>query len=548
MTVRDRHFQRELRHISQALHGTGADPDLDLLMEACAFLAGRVHERIDDAALDLYQRLADLTRPQLLRLVPPAVILEFPPDAATRHVRLPAGTEIDAPTTVGEPCRFRTAADLTVLPLRVTAVDTAADRDIPELRVELTALAPGTLALLADAGLRLFVAAAPPLGYQLALWALHHCNSVELRVGGRTVSHLQPPALGLAPAGPDDAAPGVQLLQAYWSLPQRLLFLDLRGFPRAPLANATTCELALRCPGAPDLAFRTCPEDLKTGCVPAVNLFDADAAPIRADLLTEAHALRVDGTPPRWAEIHDVVAVTGLPLGRGDKRRYLPVAAALGAEAANGSYSLLRARSPADGALDLELRVDAADRPAREVLAARLLATNRDLFAEIEPGTPWTLRRGPEQLRARPTSRISAPLRPPLGEAFFCRLAAHAALDLSGLLSAERLRQFLALYNFFPDDSLPGRRCADHVAALRSVTARPGLHVTPHGTLRCAAVEAVLDERSFSCAGEAYLFAHVLRAILLDVTPLNTAIELTARLSPSESELRWPPHLNSRRL
>lgn len=548
MTVRDRHFQRELRLVSQAVHGTGADPDLDLLVEACAFLAGRVHERIDDAALDLYQRLADLTRPQLLRLVPPAVILEFDPEAATRHVRLPAGTEVDAPTTVGEACRFRTAADLTVLPLRVSAVDTAADRDTPELRIELTALAPGALALLADAGLRLFIAAAPPLGYQLALWALHHCTTVELRVGGRTVQQLQPPTLGLAPAGPDDAPNGIQMLQAYWSLPQRLLFLELRGFPRAPLAAAETCELALRCPDAPDLAFRTCPEDLKIDCVPAVNVFDADAAPLRADLLTESHALRVDGVPPRWAEIHDVTAVTGLPLGRGDKRRYLPVAAALGTDAASGSYSLLRSCSPVDGALELEMRVDAVERPAREVLTARLLATNRDLFAEIEPGAPWTLRRGPEQLCARPTSRISAPLRPPLDEAFFCRLAAHTALDLSGLLSAERLRQFLALYNFFPEDSLPGRRCTGHVAALRAVTTTPSLHVTPHGTVRCAAVEVVLDERGFSCAGEAYLFAHVLKAILADVTPLNTALELTARLIPSESELRWPPHLNTRRL
>lgn len=548
MTVRDRHFQRELRHVAQALHGTGTDPDLDLLVEACAFLAGRVHQRIDDAALDFYARLADLTRPQLLRLVPPAVILEFAPEAATRHVRLPAGTEVDAPTTVGEPCRFRTTADLALLPLRVAAIDIAADRDVPELRVELVALAPGALAQLAEAGLRLFIAAAPPLGYQLALWALHHCTAVELRVGGHAVHQLQPPTLDLAPAGPDDAAPGIQRLQAFWSLPQRLLFLDLRGFPRAALASATTCELALRCPGAPDLAFRTCPDDLKVGCVPAVNLFEADAVPLRADLLTETYHLRVDSVPPRHAEIHDVTAVTGLPLGRGDKRRYLPVAAALGAEGAGGSFGLLRTRSPADGALELELRIDAADRPPREILAARLLATNRDLFAEIEPSAPWTLRRGPGHLRSRPTSRISAPLRPPLDEAFVCRLAAHTALDLAGLLSAERLRQFLALYNFHPDDSRPGRRCAGHIAAIRAVTAAPSLHVTPHGTLRCATVTATLDERSFSCAGEAFLFAHVLRGILTDVTPLNTALELTARLIPSESELRWSPHLNTRRL
>ncbi|MDC0669267.1 type VI secretion system baseplate subunit TssF [Nannocystis radixulma] len=547
MTVRDRHFQSELRVVTQALAGLGGDPDLDLLIEACAFLAGRVHQRIDDAALGFYRRLADLVRPQLLRLVPPAVVLEFSPEGGARPVRLPAGTEVDAPTAVGEPCRFHTVAELIVPPLRVTAVELAAAADVPELRVRLDALASGGLDVLADAGLRLFIAAAPPLGHQLALWVLHHCTGVELRVDGRAVQQLQPPAFAVAPGEADEPA-GLRLLQHYWSLPQRLLFFDLRGFARAALAGAAACELVLRCPGAPDLAFRTCPDDLKVGCVPAVNLFEADAAPIRADLVNETYDLRVEGLPARHAEILDVTAVTGIPLGRGSKRRYLPVAAFLGAEGAAGCFSLARARSPVDGAFDVELRIDAADRPAREVLAARLLVTNRDLVAEVEPGRPWTLPRGPAGLVPRPVGRISPPLRPPQDEAFHCRLAAHTALELGGLLSAERLRQWLELYNFHPGDSLLGRRCADQVAAIRAVTVAPSLHVTPHGTLRCAGVLVVLDERAFSGRGDAFLFAHVLQNIFNDSTPLNTALEFTARLLPSESELRWPPQLNTRRI
>ena len=551
MTVRDRHFQGELHWITRALAGArggATDPDLDLLVEACAFLTGRVHARIDDATAGLYQQIANLTRPQLTRLVPPAVIVELSPRPGARHVRLPAGCELDAPTTVGEPCRFRTSHDLAVLPLRVSAVDATDGHGDPTLHIQLTATAAGGLALLADAGLRLFIAADPPLGPQLALWALHHCTSANLVVAGRTVQQLAPPTLAAAPASSDDAAPGTQLLQSAWALPQRLLFFELTGFVRANLTSADTCTLVLHCPDAPELPFRTCPEDLKVGCVPAVNLFEADAVPIRADLVTAVHALRVDGIRPRHAEIHDVLSVTGIPTGRGDKRRYVPAATFLGQDGAAGCFSLARARSPDDGALDLELRIDAHDPPPREVLAARLLVSNRDLVADVEPGAPWSLRRGPDSLVARPVSRISPPLRPPLGEGFHARLAAHTALDLTGLLTQDRLRNYLALYNFHPEDSLQGRRCTAQIAAIRSLAVTPSLHVTPHGTIRGAAVAVTLDERSFFNTGEAYLFAHVLRAILADVTPLNTVLEFSAHLTPSDGTLRWPTQLQTRRV
>lgn len=549
MTVRDRSFQTELHWISRALAGTrgaAADPDLDVLVEACAFLTGRVHDRIDDAALGLYQQIANLTRPQLTRVVPPATVVELSSEPGARHVRLPAGSELDAPTAAGEPCRFRTSDDLVVLPIRVVAVDTTAGPDDPTLRVHLAPTAPGGLALLADAGLRLFIAADPPLGHQLALWALHHCTAVSLLVHGRVVQQLAPPTLA-ASALEDDAAPGTRLLQAVWALPQRLLFFKLTGFARASLTGADACEIVLHCPAAPELPVRTCPEDLRLGCVTAVNLFEVDAAPLRADLVTAVHVLRVDGVRPRHAEIYDVLAVTGIPLGRGDKRRYVPAATFLGSDGAAGSFSLIRTRSPDDGAVDVALRVDAVDPRPHEVLAARLLVTNRDLTADVEPGAPWSLRRGPDTLHARPVTRISPPLRPPLGEAFHARLAAHTALDLANLLSAERLRHYLALYSFHPPDSLQGRRCADHIAAVRTLTVDPGLLVTPHGTIRCAAVTLTLDERGFFNTGEAYLFAHVLRAILNDHTALNTALEFTALLTPSDRALRWPPLLQTHR-
>lgn len=545
MTSRDSHFVREHRWVTRALaegRAGAADPDLDLLVESLAFLAGRVHARVDGAARELFERVAEMTRPQLLRLLPAATVVQARV-AGVRPHRLPAGTELVADTSLGEPCRFRTCDDLTVAACRIAAVDARIDGETPELVVRIVAEAPGALAGLGDDGLRLFIAAEAPLAYDLAHWALHHCREVHVRVDGRTVQVLPPPTL--APAGRAENADlptGTRLLQGFWSLPARLLFLDLRP-TRVGLADASACELVLRCPGAPELAVRTCPDDLKLGCVAAVNLFLADAVPIRTDLLTERYELRVDGLSPRFAEIWALRSVTAVPLGRGEGQALLTAAELVAAHATARSYGLARSRSPLDGASDLEL-VLGNPRPAREIVRVSLLATNRELAADLEPG-PWRHRDGGRpDLGVRPVTRVSPPLRPRLDEAVLGRLATHLALDLADLLSAERMRRYLALYALHPDETPGGRRCANHLAALRSLVAEPSLCVTPRGPVRGVAVLALLDERGFSGPGEAFFFGHVLRAILIDHAPLNTALDFTARLTPSGSELRWPPHPN----
>src|SRR5690242_19474982 len=116
----------------------GSDPDVERLLEGCAFLAARVRERIEDSIPEVVHDLAELLLPHTLRSVPAATIVEFTPvpGALRARLRVPAGTELASVPVEGTSCRFRTASDLDLLP--VTVQDVALDQAIgatPALRV-----------------------------------------------------------------------------------------------------------------------------------------------------------------------------------------------------------------------------------------------------------------------------------------------------------------------------------------------------------------------------------------------------------------------------
>src|SRR5882762_6699204 len=93
------------------------DPHVSRLLEGFAFLAARVHRRIDDDFPELAEALLQIIHPGYLRPIPSMTIVECQPDPAqgkkTAGVRIPRGTQLDSKLTVDQlPCRFRTAYDV----------------------------------------------------------------------------------------------------------------------------------------------------------------------------------------------------------------------------------------------------------------------------------------------------------------------------------------------------------------------------------------------------------------------------------------------------
>src|SRR5580698_5861273 len=85
------------------------DPHVARLLEGVAFLAARVHHRLDDELPELTDALLGVLYPHYLAPVPSAAIVQFQaqPDLAL-SLRIGEGLALETEAVRGEPCRFRT--------------------------------------------------------------------------------------------------------------------------------------------------------------------------------------------------------------------------------------------------------------------------------------------------------------------------------------------------------------------------------------------------------------------------------------------------------
>jgi type VI secretion system protein ImpG len=99
------------------------DPHVERLLEGFAFLAARIHLKLEDDFPDVAESMLSLLAPQLVRPVPSLSVAEFVPDAE-RGVppggfAIPRGAALSTRAVGQVHCAFRTAYDVTLWPLTV---------------------------------------------------------------------------------------------------------------------------------------------------------------------------------------------------------------------------------------------------------------------------------------------------------------------------------------------------------------------------------------------------------------------------------------------
>ncbi len=542
----------------------GSDPDVERLLEGFAFLAARVRERIEDSIPELVHDLAELLVPHYLRSVPAATIVEFTPvpGALRARLRVPGGTELASVPVEGTSCRFRTAAELDLLP--VTVQDVSLDQAIganPALRVQLASSAQAVGAVLQPEGVRFFVQGELPFASTLLLWMARHLKEVEVRTAKGTV-RLPPgavrvigfdPGFALLP-WPRFAPGGYRAVQELFALPQKCLFFEVRELKAAAAIADERLELVFRTERPPELPARVSKDALHVNCVPALNLFRTAADPVRFEVLGEEHLLRAAEVPPGHMEIHSVESALGVPEGPGERHPYHAFTSfshgAMGKEARY--YRLRRALSPVDDGLDtwvsVSRPVDAGIGPGPEVLSLDVLATNRSLPGQLKIGdvsqpTPAS----PTLARFRNIAQVTKPIRPPLGTELHWRLVAHLAASRAPLDAADTLRELLDLYNFQAiSDQQSGRANRLRIEGIRELAATPARRVVEGAPVRGTRVGVLLDEDHFAGLGDAWLFARALDELLAAQVPINSFSELVVKLAPSQREYAFGPRSGGR--
>ena len=568
------------------------DPHVERLLEAFAFLAARVHLKIDDEFPEITEALLSIIYPHFIRPVPSMTIADFRVNPEKGQIgtglKIPRGSVLSSRPVGGVPCKFRTCYDAYVWPLSVVAAEwKTPDRlqpaiKAPEaaaaLRVELKCWPGITFEKLRPNPLRFFLNGESGLIH--TLYELLCSRSTQILVRDPTPgSRVRPVELrpeALRPVGfaedegmlpyPRRSFTGYRLLHEYFTFPDKFFFLDLTGL-EAALASGFKDRAELIFLIAPfELADRRQALELgvtektfQTACAPAVNLFGQTAEPI---LLTQRrfdYPIVPDVRRPNATEIFSVDEVVSVRPDSQEPVRFEPFYSFRhGHSGARGQVFWMASRR-ASGRRDDEgtemflSLVDLEQRPVApdvDNLTVRLTCTNRDLPARL----PFGMESGDFELESgAPVHSIMAlrkptpALRPPTGKSSLWRLISHLSLNYLSLVSEgrEALQEILKLYNFTNSSY-----SVKQIEGITDLKSRPQFAriISENGITfaRGTRVEMELDEENF-VGGGAYLFASVIEHFLGLYVTLASFSQLSVSTRQRKEVLKlWPPRAGSR--
>ena len=574
------------------------DPHVERLLEAFAFLAARVHLRIDDDFPEVSEALLNVVYPHFVRPIPAMSLVELTIDPEQGKLntgyRLPRGSMLYSRPVDGVPCKFQSSYDVTLWPIAVTAVQwTTPDRLRPParlgdaaavLRIELRCHGDMKFSQLALKTLRFYIDG--PSNLTAALYELVNTSGRSIVVreqttpGGAAAKTITLPAGSLQPAGlgqnegllpyPGRSFEAYRLIQEYFVFPEKYLFLDLSGFDQVASAGfGGALEVLIPIPVHERTDWRAMLEagvsqnTLRLGCTPIVNLFPHASEPLILTQRKPEYQIVADARRRLTTEIFsvdDVIAVTPeteRPL------RFKPFyAASRHARARDliaedqrddaGLFWQARRRESGwrtdDGTDVLLSFVDRSGRnadPEQDVVTARLTCFNSDLPSRLPFGNPngdFELEGGGPIRAITALIKPTRVIQPPLRDGQTWRLISQLSLNYLSLVDSGEaaLRETLRVYDFA--DSVVAQKQISGITSVKSAPTFARI-LTEHGLTfaRGRRVELELDEEQFT-GGGVFLFGTVLERFLGLYASINSFSVLSARSQQRKRPVHeWAP-------
>ena len=562
------------------------DPHVERLIESVAFLAARIHLRLDDDFPEITEALLNIVYPHFVRPIPSMTIADFQVDL--EHGKLTTGLEIPRNTMLysrpvnGVPCKFRTCYDTTLWPISIAAAEWKSPDLLkpalkaPEiahaLRLEIASAPDALLPGLGMDRLRLHLAGGGNVVHTLYELLCSRLDRIVVRdPANARLAPVTLPASALRPVGfaeDEGMLPyhrrsflGYRLLQEFFAFPAKFLFVELNGLEKIWRAGfQNTAELVFLFSGALEeerrhrLEIGISPDTFRLGAVPVVNLFPQTAEPILLDQYKHEYQVIPDIRRPGAMEVYSVDEVTTIDSATRRIIEYRPFHSYRHDPDSTAEYFWIATRRESnrldDDASDVYLSlVDRAMRalaPGKDTLTVRTTCTNRDLPSQL----PFGNKNGDFEIEGNaPVKRIvsltepTRTLHPPMARMALWSLVSHLSLNYLSLVEggSGALQQILRLYNFTGAPS--SERMIQGIA---NVSSRPHFArvVSENGVsfARGTRVELELDEDQF-VGGGIYLFASVIEHFLALYASLNSFSQLVAKTKRRKGEVlrAWPP-------
>jgi type VI secretion system protein ImpG len=600
-------FAREFPKIAARLNLGSfdvADPYVERLFEGFALLSARVQLKMAAEFPTFTQSLLQMVYPHYLAPTPAMAVVQFRPEAGLRGipqgVALPQGTALRSllGTEDQTNCEFRTAHAVQLLPIELADAEYIASPaaltalGLPEqagvkaaIRLRLRATGEAPFARIALERLPLFLAG--PEGARIRLYEQLVANlaAVFVRPAQRPLPWQERlPASSVQPLGfePEEALlprtpasfDGYRLLQEYFAMPERFLFVELGGLDRAVSRCAgRELEIVLLLNRSdPLLAASFGPDHLGLFCTPAINLFPKRADRVNLNDRDAEHHVIPDRVRPLDFEVFSVTSVEGYAADGTAPQPFLPFYAAndLSRSPEHQAYYMLRReprqlssrsrqRGPRSSYLGHEVYISLVDPEQAPVsgglrqLGLDLLCTNRDLPLSMPVGkqhTDFTIAVSAPVASIRCLVGPVAPRPCRGGGEYAWRFISHLGLNYLSLVDtdaqqgAAALRELLRLY--VPSPTSVAARQLEGLTSVQShpiVRRIPG--AGPIAVGRGLEITLTMDETPFGGSG-GILLGTVLDRFFAKYVSINAFTETVLRSRERGEVMRWPLRLGQR--
>lgn len=565
------------------------DPHVERLIESFAFMAARVHRRIDDDFPQLSEALLNLVYPSYLRPIPAMTIVECLPDPAqgkkTAGLTIPRGTPLVSRSTVdGMPVRFQTSYDVTLWPLRVSEAEwrqperlkrparsTTGAQAVAAARLRLSCGPDVEFAGLPLNKLRLHLSGDAGVVYPLYEMLAANCIEIQLQhvTDAKKMIVLEPERLMMAGFENGESVlpihrrsmDGHRMLQEYFTLPEKFLFFDLEGLEAlADRGFGTEVDVVLlfsrfeRPERQQVLELGVNERTFRLGCTPAINLFKQTAEPI---LMTQTRTSYTVVPDARQSEVMEIYSVDEV-VATNPKMREMTVLEPIHTyryqtreEKGKAFWSATRKvnelgeRKPAAMSISVVDLDGQLKDPEADVLTVRCTCTNFDLPSRLPFGAAAGDFEAVGFTAAKQVTALRRPTRsydPPDGVGQLWRLISQLSLNYLSLSEEGRgaLQEILRLHNFTDESHLENQ-----IRAITKMESRPhfAMVLSDYGLTpaRGTAIDLELDEQQFT-GGSAYLFGAVLERFLAGYCSMNSFAQLSASTNLRKGAMNtWPP-------
>jgi type VI secretion system protein ImpG len=571
-----KYYQSELRNLRELalefskthpdaapmLSGPKADPDVERLLEGVAFLNGLLHQKLDDELPEIVYSLMELVFPHYLRPIPSMSIVMFEAKKGTSEtIVVPAGTSLGSVPLDGTRCTFKTCYDTEVHPVRLLSLTTDREPGKPgslSMSFELTGF---TLAQWKPKSLAFFLGGAYAQAADLFTLMVRHLGRITLKPQDAGDMCVLDPA-ALVPVGfdpkrtlfpfPLQSFTGFRLLQEFFLMPLKFMFMELRGWEQwNNRGKGTKFDVVFEfSPSSIPLPTLTASE-IVLFATPVINLVKMEAEPTTLDHRTERIHVRPPLVRGNHVRVYSVEKVTGFTQGSVKRKDYVPIGFFNRSQRDNPTYQATRSWSPVDDSMQVYLSFPYSPEEGNieeQTLSMDILCTNGTLperlqFGDISVQTADS----PELVTFKNVIAPTATIEPPREKDVLWRFLSHLSLNYLPVADTGNLKELLGLY-VFPEGRDRSRIESNmrQVAGITKVTVTPVRRLLKGNMVHGQKIEVVMSKAHFASMGGLYLFASVLNQFFQMYSAMHTLVQFSVTESSTGETFLWPERMGGK--